>query len=97
MRRIAEGDLHISIHLAEDDDSSMMASLKLMQMKLINITAAIQENSDALSKQMAAIDVATRNYVETRSLDALPPLLLAINKVHRIVGALNKSIARFKL
>lgn len=46
---------------------------------------------------MTAIDVATRNYVETRSLDALPPLLLAINKVHRIVGALNKSIARFKL
>ena len=97
MRRIAEGDLHISIHLAEDDNSSMMASLKLMQMKLINITAAIQENSDALSKQVAAIDVATRNYVETHSLDALPPLLLAINKVHRIVGALNKSIARFKL
>ena len=97
MRRIANGDLTVDISLAKNDDSSMMASLKLMQIKLINITTAIQESSTTLSEQVKTIDAATRSYVETRSVDALPLLLKAVGKFSKTADILNKSIARFKL
>ena len=97
MRRIANGDLTVEIPLAKNDDSSLMASLKLMQIKLINITTAIQESSTTLSEQVKTIDAATRSYVETRSVDALPLLLKAVGKFSKTADILNKSIARFKL
>lgn len=75
----------------------MMASLKLMQMKLVNITTAIRENGESLSNQVAAIDTVIQNYAQTHAAEALPPLLQAVRKVHRISDILNKSIARFRL
>lgn len=97
MRRIANGDLSVNIAVHHDDDESMMASLKLMQMKLANITTAIQENSAVLSEQVRTIDAAMRAYAETQSVSALPPLLKAVSKVHKTTEILNKSIARFSL
>ena len=97
MRRIANGDLSVNIDVRHDDNESMMASLKLMQMKLANITTAIQENSAILSKQVRTIDAATRAYAETQSVSTLPPLLKAVSKVYKTTEMLNKSIARFSL
>ena len=49
MKKIANGDLGIEIELAKNDDPSLMASLKLMQMKLKNMTGSIQENATTLA------------------------------------------------
>ncbi len=97
MRKIAGGNLAVDIPLAQGDDSSMMASLKLMQMKLINITTAIQENTATLSEQIRNFDGATKTYVETKSEEVLPVLLKAANKIGKTADILNRSIARFKL
>ena len=97
MRRIASGDLSVDIRLAKGDDTSMMASLKLMQMKLTNITSAIQDNTVALSDQVRKFDAAAKAYAETRSEEQLPAVFKAVAKIGKTAEILNRSIARFKL
>ena len=97
MRRIAGGDLSVDIRLAKGDDNSMMASLKLMQMKLMNITSAIQDNTSALSEQVRNFDAAAKAYAETKSEEQLPSLLKAVAKIGKTADILNRSISRFKL
>ncbi len=97
MRKIAGGDLSVDIRLAKGDDASMMASLKLMQMKLTNITSAIQDNTVALSEQVQKFDEAATAYAETRSEEQLPAVFKAVGRIGRTAKILNRSIARFKL
>ena len=97
MRKIANGDLSINIPLAKGDDSSMMASLKLMQMKLTNITSAIQDNTATLSEQVKHFDETAKVYAENQSPEQLPVLLKAVAKIGKTADILNRSIARFKL
>ena len=97
MRKIAGGDLSVNIQLAKGDDNSMMASLKLMQMKLTNITSAIQDNTATLSEQVKSFDDAAKAYAESKSEEQLPALLKAVTKIGKTAEILNRSIARFKL
>lgn len=97
MRKIASGDLSVNIQLAKGDDSSMMASLKLMQMKLTNITSAIQDNTATLSEQVKHFDEAAKAYADNQSQEQLPVLLKAVAKIGKTADVLNRSIARFKL
>jgi methyl-accepting chemotaxis protein len=97
MKKIANGDLGIEIHLKKGDNSSLMASLKLMQMKLSNLTSAIQENAHTLSDQVQGFDGVAKRYSETRQDEDLFELNRTIKKIGKTAEFLGKSISRFKL
>ena len=97
MKKIANGNLGIEIVLEKDDNSSLMASLKLMQMKLSNLTSAIQENAQTLSEQVQKFDGVAKNYAETKSDEDLSSLQRAVKKLGKTADILGKSISRFKL
>ena len=97
MRKIANGDLSVNIQLAKGDDTSMMASLKLMQMKLKNMTGSIQENATTLAEQVKSFDDSARVYAETKSEEEFAALMRTVKKLGKTADILNRSIARFKL
>jgi len=97
MKNIANGNLAVDIPVEEDDHESLMASLKLMQMKLNNISSAIQENAVSLDEQVRGFDLMAKNYMETRSEEHFNYLLMAIKRIGRTVDVLGKSTARIKL
>jgi methyl-accepting chemotaxis protein len=96
MKMIANGDLGVEIPLAKDDATSLMASLKLMQMKLKNITASIQENAASLDGQVKVFDQTAKAYAETKSEETLSDLLRTIKKLGKTAEILGKSVSRFK-
>lgn len=96
MKKIANGDLSVEIVLEKNDSTSLMASLKLMQMKLKNITSAIQENASTLDSQVQVFDIAAKSYAETKSEDDLSDLLRTIKKLGKTADILGKSVSRFK-
>lgn len=97
MRKIASGDLAVNIRLVEGDDSSMMASLKLMQMKLTNITSSIQDNAVTLAAQVKYFEDASRAYAESKLEEHLSALTKASANIGKTADILNRSIARFRL
>jgi methyl-accepting chemotaxis protein len=97
MRKIANGDLGVEIVLAKDDNSSLMASLKVMQMKLKNITSAIQENATEMADKVRGFDAAATAYTETRTEEDMANLQRAVKKMGKTADILEKSISRFKL
>lgn len=97
MKTIANGDLGVKIVLEKGDKSSLMASLKVMQMKLINLTSTVQENSQNLSEQIGGFDRVAKKYAQTHAEDDLLELNRLIKKIGRTAEVLGKSIARFKL
>ena len=96
MRRIANGDLAVEINLRDDDSSSLMASLKLMQMKLKNITSAIQENTTSLDGQIQHFTATAKTYAQSKSEEDLNVMLKSIQKLWKIADILGKSVSRFK-
>ncbi len=96
MKKIANGDLAIEIDVTEDDNDSLMASLKVMQMKLINMTSTIRENASVLNAQVATFEETARNYAEAKSEDELEKLLQSVKKLGKTAAILEKSISRFK-
>lgn len=97
MKKIANGDLGVNIVLAKDDNDSLMASLKLMQMKLKNITSSIQDNTASLAEQVQVFEEVAKSYSETKSDDEFNALTRSIKKLGKTADILNKSISRFKL
>jgi signal transduction histidine kinase len=96
MKKIANGDLGVEIVLNNDDSDSLMASLKLMQMKLKNITSAIQENTASLDQQIQIFTETTKTYSQTKTDEDLHKMLGSIQKLWKIADILGKSVSRFK-
>ncbi|WP_432721848.1 cache domain-containing protein [Jeongeupia wiesaeckerbachi] len=96
MRKIASGDLAIDIKLASNDNSSLMASLKMMQMKLKNLTSAIHENASNLSEQALKFEASAKSYTDTRSDADLFELVRGLKKLGKTSDILLKSVSRFK-
>jgi methyl-accepting chemotaxis protein len=96
MRRIANGDLAVEIELKDGDETSLMASLKLMQMKLKNITAAIQENTSSLDEQIQTFTAAAKTYAQSKLEEDLNIMLRSIQKLWKLADILGKSVSRFK-
>lgn len=97
MRKIAGGDLSVEIPLKKDDKTSLMASLKFMQVKLKNLTTAIQGNATTLSSQVQNFDDATKTYAEAKTDEGLAAILRAVKNLGKTADILGKSISRFKL
>lgn len=96
MKKIANGDLAVEINLKEDDNSSLMASLRLMQMKLKNITSAIHENTSSLEEQIQIFTSTAKTYAQSKSDEDLNIMLKSIQKLWKIAEILEKSVSRFK-
>lgn len=96
MKKIANGDLAVEINLKEDDNNSLMASLKLMQMKLKNITSAIHENTSSLEEQIQIFTSTAKTYAQSKSDEDLNIMLKSIQKLWKIAEILEKSVSRFK-
>ena len=97
MRKIANGDLNVIIPVSRSDDKSLMASLNIMRMKLVNLTAAIQENSTSLSEQAISLVETAENFKDTKSDEAMTKMLKATTRISRTVDVLLKSISRIRL
>ena len=96
MKKIANGDLAVEIPVGENDNDSLMASLKLMQLKLINMTSSIQENASVLSSQVSTFEENAKDYAEAKSDEVLGRLLLSVKRLGKTAGILEKSTSRFK-
>jgi methyl-accepting chemotaxis protein len=97
MKNIAEGDLSVEIILKEDDNTSLMSSLRGMQMKLKTITSAIHDNSSALNVEIQTFTSTTNAYIQSKSDVDLVRLVQSIKILSRIAEALGSSVSRFKL
>ena len=97
MKKIAGGDLGVEIPLKKDDKTSLMASLKFMQVKLKNLTSAIQGNANTLSSQVRQFDDATKSYAEAKTDEGLATILRAVKNLGKTADILEKSISRFKM
>ena len=97
MKKIASGDLGVEIVLEKDDNNSLMASLKLMQMKLTNLTSSIQENAQTLTDQVQGFEGVAKSYGETKSDENFAALNRSVKKLGKTADILGKSISRFKL
>ena len=97
MKRIADGDLAVNIGVAGGDTSSLMASLKVMQLKLKNLVSAVQGGATEVSDQAKKFEIAAGAFQRTRDETAAQELLRQTRAVGGTLMVLEKSIGRFKI
>ena len=97
MKRIAEGDLAVDIGITGDDASSLMASLKVMQLKLKNLVAAVRGGAAEVSDQAKKFEVAASAFQRTRDDSSAQELLKQTKAVGGTLAILEKSVGRFKI
>ncbi|SFN67297.1 Cache domain-containing protein [Formivibrio citricus] len=97
MQKIATGDLGVDINIKNGDGESLMSSLKIMQMKLKNISVAIHENADLLEEQVRDFDENVKTYLRTKSDADLDVLQRGLKKVLGFASLFNRSIGRIKV
>lgn len=97
MKRIADGDLAVDIGLARDDRSSLMASLKVMQLKLKNLVAAVRGGAIEVGDQAKKFEIAAGAFQRNRDDASAQELLRQTRAMGGTLAVLEKSIARFKI
>lgn len=97
MRKISSGDLGIDIDTKNSAENSLIASLKVMQMKLKNISVAIHDNADTLETQVRNFDEHVKSYLNSRSDADFDNLQRCLRKVLGLANVFNKSINRIKV
>ena len=94
---IAAGDLAVEIAVAANRPDSLMASLKLMQMKLKNLISAVSGAATEVSEQSRKFEATSAAFQRSRDEANAQELLKQTKGVGRTLALLEKSIARFKL
>jgi methyl-accepting chemotaxis protein len=97
MKRIADGDLAIEIGVAGDNPGSLMASLKVMQLKLKNLVSAVRGGAAEVSDQAKKFEVAASVFQRARDDTSAQELLRQTKAVGGTLAVLEKSIGRFKI
>lgn len=97
MKRIADGDLAVNIGVSNDDTSSLMASLKVMQLKLKNLVAAVSGGAAEVSDQARKFEIAAGAFQRSRDEASAQELLKQTRAVGGTLAILEKSIGRFKI
>jgi methyl-accepting chemotaxis protein len=96
MKKIAGGDLAVDITAAADRPDSLMASLKLMQMKLKNLISAVSGAATEVSDQSRKFEATSAAFQRSRDESSMQELLRQTKGVSRTLLLLDKSIGRFK-
>jgi len=97
MASIATGDLAINIETSASRADSLMATLKIMQLKLKNMIVAVQGAAGEVTAQKADFEVAAAVYQHRRDESSAQELLRRIQAVSKTLALLEKAIGRFKL
>ena len=97
MRKIASGDLGVDIVVAPGDQNSLMASLKIMQLKLKNIVNAIQGNSVELGEQAKRFEVTATGFMQKRDESTMRDLIRMLGQMTKTVAMLGQAMGRFKM
>jgi hypothetical protein len=97
MKKIAAGDLAVEIAVAGNRPDSLMASLKLMQMKLKNLILAVSGAATEVSEQSRKFEATSTAFQRSRDEATAQDLLRQTKGVSRTLALLEKSIGRFKL
>jgi hypothetical protein len=97
MKSIAEGDLAVEVAVASGDKGSLMASLKIMQLKLRNIVAAVRGGAAEVADQARRFEVAVGSFQRNRDDASAQELLRQTKAVSTTLVSLEKSVGRFKI
>ncbi len=97
MKRIAAGDLAVEIAVGGERPDSLMASLKLMQLKLKNLISAVSGGAAEVSEQLRKFEAAQGAFQRDRDEVTAQELLRQTKGVSRTLTLLEKSIGRFRL
>jgi methyl-accepting chemotaxis protein len=96
MKRIADGDLAVEIGVSGDDSGSLMASLKLMQMKLKNLVSAVRGGAAEVTDQTKKFEAAAGVFQRVRDDNSAQELIRQTKAMGGTLAILEKSIGRFK-
>jgi methyl-accepting chemotaxis protein len=97
MKKIAEGDLAIDIGVAGKREDSLMSSLKVMQLKLKNLVAAVSGGAAEVNAVSRKFETAYDAFQRGRDEASSQELLRQTKGISRTLALLEKSIGRFKL
>jgi len=97
MKKIADGDLAISIGVLGRREDSLMSSLKVMQLKLKNLVSAVSGGAAEVNEQSRKFETAYAAFQRGRDEAASQELLRQTKGITRTLSLLEKSIGRFKL
>jgi methyl-accepting chemotaxis protein len=97
MKKIAAGDLAVEIAVAGKRPDSLMASLKLMQMKLKNLILAVSGAATEVSEQSRKFEATASAFQRSHDETTAQELLRQTKGVGKTLALLEKSIGRFKL
>jgi methyl-accepting chemotaxis protein len=97
MKRIADGDLAVEIGVQNSDSGSLMASLKVMQLKLKNLVSAVRGGAAEVSDQAKKFEVAASVFQRTRDDSSAQELLKQTRAVGGTLAILEKSVGRFRI
>jgi uncharacterized alpha-E superfamily protein len=86
----------VDIAAADDRPDSLMASLKLMQMKLKNLISAVSGAATEVSEQSRKFEATSAAFQRSRDESTLQELQRQTKGVSRTLSLLEKSIGRFK-
>jgi methyl-accepting chemotaxis protein len=97
MKKIADGDLAIDIAVAGERPDSLMASLKVMQLKLKNLVSAVRGGAAEVSEQSHKFEAAFATFQADPKEAASQELVRQAKGISRTLTLLEKTIGRFRL
>ena len=97
MKKIAEGDLAVDIAVAGERPDSMMASLKVMQLKLKNLVSAVRGGAAEVSEQSHKFETAFAAFQSDRKETSSQEMVRQAKGISRTLSLLEKSVGRFRL
>jgi methyl-accepting chemotaxis protein len=97
MKRIADGDLGVDVAVLGNRPDSLMASLKVMQLKLKNLFLAVRGGAAEVSEQSHKFETAFATFQSDGKEASSQELVRQAKGISRTLSLLEKSIGRFKI
>jgi methyl-accepting chemotaxis protein len=97
MKRIADGDLAVDVAVVGERPDSLMASLKVMQLKLKNLVQAVRGGAAEVSEQSHKFEAAFATFQSDRKETSSQEMVRQAKGISRTLSFLEKSVGRFRL
>jgi methyl-accepting chemotaxis protein len=97
MKRIADGDLAVDVAVVGERPDSLMASLKVMQLKLKNLVQAVRGGAAEVSEQSHKFETAFATFQSDRKETSSQEMVRQAKGISRTLSLLEKSVGRFRL
>jgi methyl-accepting chemotaxis protein len=97
MKKIADGDLAVDVAVVGERPDSLMASLKVMQLKLKNLVQAVRGGAAEVSEQSHKFEAAFATFQSDRKEASSQEMVRQAKGLSRTLSFLEKSVGRFRL